>query len=116
MRFSKKYWGTVEPGGQSSSKWMPQYIDWLTPGTLNIRIGLPMPNINWHKEIDTHYNSPCRISDCIINGERAFLINPPEIGIDPPRYLAEIGHTENLREKLGLRNGSRVYVRFDFKK
>ncbi len=112
MKFSKKYLGTVSSGSGSSSQWMPKYIPWLRPGTLNVKIDLEIPEIAWEKEIETHYEEPCRIARCKINGIPAFLINPPEVGTDPPRYLAEIGSKFKLRDVLRLRDGSRIKIRF----
>ena len=112
MKFSKKYWGIVSSGSGSSSTWMPKYFPWLRPGTLNVKIETEIPEINWESQIETHYGQPCRVARCKINGINAFLINPPEVGIDPPRYLAEIGSKLKLRDVLKLGNGSRVNVRF----
>jgi CTP-dependent riboflavin kinase len=112
MRFSKKYWGTVESGGKSSSKWMPRYIPWLHPGTVNIRMDSQIPEIVWEQEIETHYEQPCRIAKCRINNVDAFLISPPEVGIDPPKYLAEVGSRLVLRNIFKLHDGSRVSIKF----
>ena len=112
MKFSKKYWGLVSSGSGDSSTWMPTYIPWLRPGTLNVKMEVQIPEIAWEKEIETHYEEPCRISRCKINGINAFLINPPKVGINPPRYLAEIGSDVKLRDVLKLNNGSRVSIEF----
>jgi CTP-dependent riboflavin kinase len=112
MKFSKKYFGTVVSGTQNSSKWMPKYLPWLRPGTVNVKMDAQIPEISWEQEIETHYEQPCRIARCKINNVDAFLINPPEVGIDPPRYLAEIGSKFGLRNMLKLRDGSRVVIRF----
>ena len=106
----KTYLGTVEDGGKSSTKWMPQYIPRLFPGTLNVRLEDQLPNIAWEEEIDTHYGDVCRIAKCKINNLDAYIINPPEVSIDPPKYLAEIAHEEKLREKLGLKDGDFVVI------
>jgi CTP-dependent riboflavin kinase len=112
MKFSKKYEGTVESGGKYSSQWMPTYLPLLHPGTVNIRMNFPIPEIAWEKEIQTHYEQPCRIARCKINNVDAFLINPPEVGIDPPRYLAEVGSKLVLRDLLKLNDGSKVFIKF----
>lgn len=112
MRFSKKYWGTVSSGSQNSTKWMPQYLSKFVPGTLNVKMDSPLPKIAWEQEIETHYEEVCRIARCKINGVNAYLINPPKVGIDPPRYLAEIGSKNRLRSLLKLRDGDRVSLRF----
>ena len=112
MKFSKKYFGTVESGGKSSTKWMPKYIPWLMPGTVNVKMDTEIPEIFWEQELETQYEQPCRIARCKINGMKAYLINPPEVGIDPPRYLAEIGSKIKLRDVLKLYDGSRVAIRF----
>jgi CTP-dependent riboflavin kinase len=112
MKFSKKHFGTVASGSKYSSKWMPKYIPWLYVGTLNVKMDSVIPEIVWEQEIETHYGQPCRIARCKINGVNAFLINPPEVGIDPPRYLAEIGSKFGLRNVLNLKDGSRVVIRF----
>jgi CTP-dependent riboflavin kinase len=111
----KEYIGIVEDGGKSSTKWMPVYIPWLFPGTMNVRMDEQIPEIAWYEEIKTHYEQPCRIARCKINGMNAYLINPPEISTDPPQYLAEVGHEEKLRDKLNLKNGDRVSIWFDVK-
>jgi CTP-dependent riboflavin kinase len=112
MKFSKKYWGTVSSGSGDSSNWMPKYIPWLRPGTLNVHMEAVIPEIAWEKEIETHYGKPCRISRCKINGVNAFLINPPEIDMDPSWSLAEVGSNFGLRDVLRLDNGSRVSIQF----
>jgi CTP-dependent riboflavin kinase len=91
---------------------MPKYMPWLSPGTVNVRMDDTVPEIVWEQELETHYGQPCRIARCKINNIDAFLINPPEVGIDPPRYLAEIGSKLALRNILRLRDGSRVSIRF----
>ena len=112
VKFSRKYRGTVSSGGKSSSKWMPIYLPGLHPGTVNIQMDEPIPEIDWEKEIETHYEQPCRIARCKINNVDAFLINPPEVGIDPPRYLAELGSELILRNIFKLHDGSRVSIKF----
>jgi CTP-dependent riboflavin kinase len=112
MRFSKRYWGTVSSGSQNSTKWMPSHFPHLFPGTVNIKLDIPMPKIAWEQELETHYEGPCRIARCKINGTKAYLINPPNVGIDPPRYLAEVGSEIKLRNLLKLKDGSRVAIRF----
>jgi CTP-dependent riboflavin kinase len=106
----KTYLGAVEEGGKSSTKWMPQYIPQLFPGTLNVRLQEQLPDIHWEEEIDTHYGEVCRIAKCKINNVNAYIINPPEVFIEPPQYLAEIGHEEKLREKLDLKDGDLVVI------
>jgi CTP-dependent riboflavin kinase len=113
--YSKKYLGKVEDGGKSSTKWMPQYIPWLFPGTLNIRLKELVPEILWLEERNTHYNDSCRIAKCKINKINAFLINPPEVSPTAPTYLAEIGHQDKLRDILNLKNGDFVSIIFDIK-
>jgi CTP-dependent riboflavin kinase len=113
--YSKEYLGTVEEGGKSSAKWMPQYIPWLFPGTLNVRMRQPIPEIFWSEEKNTHYGEPCRIARCKINNIDAFIINPPEVSIVPPQYLAEIAHKSKLRDMLSLKNGDTVSIVFDIK-
>jgi len=112
MKFSKKYRGTVTSGTRNSSKWMPRYLPWLKPGTVNIKMDAEIPEIAWEKSIETHYGQPCRVARCKINNVDAFLINPPEVGIDPPRYLAEIGSKLVLRNIFKLHDGSRVSIKF----
>ena len=112
MKFSKKYLGTVASGSKNSSRWMPKYLPWLRPGTVNVNMDAPIPELAWEQEIETHYEQPCRIARCKINNIDAVLINPPEVGIDPPRYLAEIGGKVRFRDIFKLHDGSRVKIRF----
>jgi CTP-dependent riboflavin kinase len=112
---NRTFTGIVENGGKSSTKWMPQYIEWLYPGTLNIRLSEPMPEIKWFEEIETHFGQPCRIAKCKINNIDAFLINPPEVSIAYPQYLAEIGHELKLRDLLNIEDGQEVEIIFDEK-
>lgn len=113
--YSQEYFGTVEEGGKSSTKWMPTYIPWLFPGTLNVRLADPLPEMVWIEERDTHYGEPYRIARCKINGIDAFIINPPEVSILPPKYLAEIAHESKLRDMLSIENGDTVSIVFDIK-
>jgi CTP-dependent riboflavin kinase len=110
---SKEYLGRVLEGGKSSSKWMPEYIPWLYPGTLNVLLFEPMPDIIWYEEVDTDYDGVCRIARCKFNGVDAFVVNPPEVDINPPRYLVEIGHTHKLRDLFDLKNEDVVSIIFE---
>ena len=112
VKFSKRYWGTVSSGSKNSTKWMPQYLPKFIPGTLNVKMDLPLPEIAWEQEIETHYEEVCRIARCKINGINAYLINPPMVGIDPPRFLAEVGAEKKIRNLLKLKDGDKVYIRF----
>ena len=110
---SKEYLGRIIEGGKSSSKWMPGSIPWLYPGTLNVLLTEPMPDIYWFDEIDTNYEGVCRIARCKFNGVDAFVINPPEVDINPPRYLVEIGHEKQLRGLFNLSNDDIVSIVFE---
>jgi CTP-dependent riboflavin kinase len=112
MKFSKKYAGTVASGSNNSIEWMPEWLPWLRPGTLNVKMDAQIPKIAWEKEIETNFKRPCRVARCKINNVDAFLINPPLVGIDPPRYLAEVGSELGLRDLLSLQDGDRVFIQF----
>ena len=138
MKISREYWGIVSDGIGSSNKWMPKYLPNMYPGTLNIKLEEDLnfyknPRIAWEKEfVATSGNifklvgkpgmSPeplekkfGRVAFCQINGINAYLINPPMVGLDRKAPYAEIGSKENLREKLELKNGDRVSLKFYIK-
>jgi CTP-dependent riboflavin kinase len=112
------YQGTVISGGGSSSRWMPEYVPNLYPGTLNIKLlNNPKPKIIWHTYIKTTYWREdwhnIRIANCKINAVNAYIISPPraESKIDDP-YLIEIGSEIKLRDRFNLSDGSLVKIEF----
>jgi CTP-dependent riboflavin kinase len=102
--------GTVKSGSGDSSQWMPVYLPWLFPGTLNVRLEGKKPPLHWIQTIDTHYGNPCKIAQCKINGESAFIILPPMVR--ETRSKIEIGATFKLREKFNLQDGDQITVEF----
>lgn len=111
-----KIQGTVISGLGQSSQWMPKYIPWLYPGTLNIKLRQDKPKIQYYEIINTHYGKPVQIARCKINDDPAFIILPPlaplqEIG--GIAHLVEIGANFNLRNHFNLRNGSTVWIEFE---
>ncbi len=107
--------GTIKKGYNASSKWMPKYIDWLFPGTLNVELQEDKPEIKYFKSIDTEFNYPVKIAKCKINNELAYIILTPlgpksNIG-GLPRFV-EISATFNIREKFNLKDGDSVIIQF----
>jgi CTP-dependent riboflavin kinase len=86
------------------------YLPWLYPGTLNIVLTSKKPTIEYFDKIDTHYGRPCKIANCKINGELAFIVLPP-MANDRKRYV-EIGAEYNLRNRFTLVNGDTVEIEF----
>jgi CTP-dependent riboflavin kinase len=118
MEVKMKYQGIVTSGSGSSSRWMPDYLPTLYPGTLNIKLlDKPKPEIKWHTYIKTdHWRGDwqnIRIADCKINNLKAYLISPPraESKVDNP-YFIEIGLEIKLRDHFNLVNGSIVEIEF----
>ena len=104
--------GKVVSGIGGSSKWMPEYIPWLFPGTLNIRLDQEYnDDFNWIYIIDTKYGSPVKIAECEINNLAAFIIKPPLAPPTKSSGLIEIGCQEKLRDKLNLKNGDTVQIK-----
>lgn len=103
-----KITGKITPGFNNSSNWMPIYIPWLYPGTLNVLLDCKKPKIKWKNEIPTKFKRPIKISNCLINNIPSFVISPPDAGKN--LFLLEIGHKENLRNKLNLNNNDIVEI------
>jgi CTP-dependent riboflavin kinase len=104
--------GTVSKGLGQSSDWMPEYLPNLYPGTLNINLIESMPKISWHTYIDTHWNKPIKIADCLINNFPAKIILPPLANTKRRPKLVEIASEIKLRDKLNLKNNDLVEVTF----
>ena len=107
---SVKINGAVYAGFGQSSQWMPMYVPWLYPGTLNIGLVSKKPIIHYFTTIDTHFGRPCKIARCKINGVDAFIIFPPMAKDNRGRI--EIGSEFNLRDKFSLTNGDIVEIEF----
>ena len=104
--------GKVNSGFGESSGWMPEYIPWLFPGTLNIRLDREYSDeFNWIYIIETSYESPVKIAACQINNLDAFIIKPPLAPPTKSSGLIEIGCQEKLRDKLNLKNGDTVQIK-----
>jgi len=102
--------GIVNSGRGESSQWMPKYIPWLVPGTVNLRLQGKKPPITYTKIIDTHYGKPCKTAPCKVNGEDAFIVWPP-LGKEN-KGKVEIGATFKIREKFNLENGDIIEIEF----
>jgi CTP-dependent riboflavin kinase len=105
--------GTVMSGGGESSKWMPTYIPWLYPGTLNLQLEEKKPSITYFQSIPTHYKEGTRsayVGNCRINGVDAFIIFPP-LAKNRKRRI-ELGATFNIRERFNLKDGDQIIVEF----
>jgi hypothetical protein len=102
--------GTVQSGQGESSQWMPDYIPWLIPGTLNIRLYEKRPPIEYFESINTHYGKPCKIAKCKINNVEAFIILAP-LGKEH-KGKVEIGAKFNIRERFNLFDGDEVIINF----
>lgn len=102
--------GIVNSGSGESSQWMPKYIPWLFPGTVNLRLQGKKPSITYTKIIDTHYGKPCKTAPCKVNGVDAFIVWPP-LGKEN-RGKVEIGATFKIREKFNLENGDLIEIEF----
>ena len=89
--------GKITSGLNNSSNWMPDYVPWLYPGTLNVLLESRKPKIKWKNEILTKFKRPIKISNCTINDIPAFVILPPDAGKN--LFLLEIGHKENRSEE-----------------
>ena len=101
--------GKIVSGVGESSEWMPKYISWLYPGTLNVYLELPIDhNFKWIKIIDTHYKKPAKIASCLINAEEAFIILPPLANKIKHPNLIEIGASFNIRKRFNLNNNDLV--------
>lgn len=102
--------GIVKTGRGESSQWMPIYLSWLVPGTLNLKLQGKISTIKWTKIIDTHYGKPCKICPCKINGVDAFLIHPP-LGKEN-KSKVEIGAVFKIRKKFNLQDNDIVEIEF----
>jgi len=102
--------GIIKTGSGESSYWMPTYIPWLFPGTVNIKLYGKKPPIVWEQLIDTHYGKPCKISTCKINGVDAFIIFPP-LGKEHKGKI-EIGAIFKIRDKFNLKDNDVVEIEF----
>lgn len=102
--------GTVGKGLGSSAKWMPDYISWLYPGTLNVILEEKCPAIKWHTEIKTHWRKPIKLANCLINGIEATIILPPLANTKKRPNLLEVGATVKLRDELKLSTGDTVEI------
>jgi len=108
---SVKIKGKIESGYGESSQWMKQYIPWLVPGTLNVRLEKEKPLINYTTVIDTHFKFPCKIASCKINNTPAYIILPPLVTDN--LFFVEIGANFNIRQKFNLTNTDTVTIEFD---
>lgn len=100
--------GFAHKGSGESSVWMPRYIPYLYPGTLNLKLEGKKPLITYTEEIDTDYGKPCKVAPCKINGEDGFVVWPPLAKERKSRI--EIGATFNIREKFNLKDGDSVII------
>lgn len=110
---SVKIKGTVMSGGGESSKWMPVYIPWLYPGTLNVQLDEKKPSIKYFQSVPTHYKEGTRsahIANCRINGVDAFIVFPP-LAKNRKRRI-ELGATFSIRERFDLKDGDQIIVEF----
>lgn len=103
--------GIVSKGLGQSNSWMPMYLPDLFPGTLNIQLET-MPSIAWHTKIDTHWNKPVKLANCLINGVAAIIIQPPLANTKKRPKLLEVGSTVKLRDELNLSTGDTVEIEF----
>ena len=105
--------GIVTSGGGESSKWMPEYIPWLYPGTLNVQLESDKPEVDYFISIQTHYKNGTRcakIANCKINDIDAYIIMPP-LGRKNKRFL-ELGATFKIREKFNLQDNDEIIIEF----
>lgn len=102
--------GIVKSGSGESSQWMPTYIPWLFPGTVNLKLERKKPSTVWTKIIDTHYGKPCKTAPCKINGIDAFIVFPP-LGKENKGKL-EVGATFKIRDRFNLKDGDSVEIEF----
>lgn len=112
--------GVVVDGVGGSTKWMPDYLSELFPGTLNIKLDSPIVNIVWeehyyHKEVNRFfYKRNCKINDTL-----AYLILPPlctsksHLTKMKNPSLIEVGHEKKLRDLLLLKTGDRVIIKYE---
>ena len=111
---SVKIKGTVMSGGGESSKWMPRYIPWLHPGTLNVQLEEKKPkDIEYFDIIETHYKNgtrPAKVGRCKINDVDAYIVFPP-LAKERKRRI-ELGATFSIREKFDLKDGDQIIVEF----
>jgi len=110
--------GICFKGSGESSQWMPKYIPWLYPGTLNIKLQVPKPKIQWEQIIDNHYSKErpdrchdIKIAKCKINNEDAFVVLPP-CAKEHKKLNVEIGATFKIRDKFDLKDGDEVEIEF----
>lgn len=105
--------GTVMSGSGESSKWMPTYIPWLYPGTLNVQLETKKPPITYFHSILTHYKEGTKsahVGNCRINGVDAFIVFPP-LAKNRNRRI-ELGANFNIREKFNLKDGDKIIIEF----
>lgn len=102
--------GIIKSGSGESSQWMPTYIPWLFPGTVNLKLQGKKPPTVWTTIINTHYGKPCKISPCKINGFDAFIVFPP-LGKEHKGKL-EVGATFKIRDRFNLKDGDSIEVEF----
>lgn len=102
--------GTIKSGSGESSQWMPQYIPWLFPGTVNVKLQGKRPAINYTRLIDTHYGKPCKTAPCKVNGIDAFIVFPPLA--KEHKGKIEIGATFKIRDKFNLKDGDQIEIEF----
>jgi CTP-dependent riboflavin kinase len=126
---SREYWGVVQDGLGESSDWMPECLPELYPGTLNVKLDeiinfTKEPRVKWFKKFNFQYKENKKknlkkttgyVANCQINGVDAFLVNPPRVLLNQEGPLAEIGANFGLRDRLEIKNGDRVCLRFAIK-
>jgi CTP-dependent riboflavin kinase len=109
--------GVVVSGRGSSSRWMPTYLPNLYPGTLNIKLKSPKPNIIWETIIKVdHWRGDwkeIKLSKCLINDLEAYIVSPPRADFKPAKpFFLEIAAREKLRDKFNLTDHSTVEITF----
>lgn len=102
--------GIIKSGSGESSQWMPKYLPWLFPGTVNIKLQGKHPAINYTNIIETDYGKPCKTAPCKVNGADAFIVFPPLA--KEHKGKIEIGATFKIRDKFNLKDEDQLEIEF----
>lgn len=108
---SKKIEGYICSGGKFSSKWMPELVPWLYPGTLNIKLKKNKPKIIYTEIITAKNECPVELSPCKINGYDGFIVFRNTftwIKGDEIEVVAKF----SIREKFNLKDGDSLEIEF----
>lgn len=108
---SRKIEGHVCSGGRFSSKWMPEHVPWLYPGTLNIKLKENKPKIIYTQVITPKNECSIKLSPCKINGYDGFIIFRETFDWNKANEI-EVVSKFSIRDKFNLKDGDSLEIEF----